>query len=247
MSELKYKEGLSTITKEGYKIIIIKKLKNEKLIVKFECNGVEKLTSNSSFSRGSVLNPYHITVSGIGYIGEGLYSRGSHPKIYHTWRDMIRRCYDEKSLIKHPHYKNCSVSDNWHNFQNYAKWYENNFPKHIEGIKFHVDKDVLNIRDGKRLYSEETCIFLPQRVNNFLTNIKSTNTSGSVGVRKFKDRWVIVSSNFDTSKREHIAVKYDYNEALKSYDEYRELQCEKVKKYLRSLNYLSEEIIQLIK
>lgn len=126
---------------------------------------VQRNTSYSNFLKGQVKNPYDRTIAGVGYIGEGKYdsprSKGE-KSAYHTWRDMIERCYNEELRYLHPAYLDCEVCKEWHNFQNFGKWYENNYYEVLTD-RLHLDKDILI--KGNKLYSPETCVFVPQRIN----------------------------------------------------------------------------------
>lgn len=108
-----------------------------------------------------------------GYTGKGNYKKSTHKKIYEIWRDMLRRCYDEKRLKKYPTYRGCEVCEEWHNFQNFAQWYEENYYE-IEGQKMCLDKDILI--KGNKIYSPQTCMFVPHRINVLFT--KSNNIRG---------------------------------------------------------------------
>lgn len=82
-------------------------------------------------------------------------------KEYLCWSDMFKRCYNENWLEKHSTYSEAEVCDGWLKFSNFLKWHQENY---IEG--WHLDKDLLG--DGK-LYSPETCCFIPAYINKFLT------------------------------------------------------------------------------
>ena len=56
----------------------------------------------------------------------------------------------------------CSVYEGWHNFQNFAKWYEDNYYE-IEEEQMHLDKDILV--KGNKVYSPDTCVFVPETIN----------------------------------------------------------------------------------
>ena len=79
--------------------------------------------------------------------------------MYDTWVGMIRRCYSEKSLIKRPTYKDVTICEEWYNFQNFAKWFENNY---VEGL--HLDKDLLS--KEKKIYSPKSCCFITLQNNS---------------------------------------------------------------------------------
>ena len=123
---------------------------------------------NHNFKRGVIKNPYDKTAYGIGYIGEGIYKTGrdgdNYPtREYTSWKNLMRRCYSEKDKEKYPaYYGICTVCEEWHNFQVYAKWYYENYYE-IGNGRMHLDKDIL-VKDNT-LYSPKTCCFVPQRIN----------------------------------------------------------------------------------
>ena len=59
-----------------------------------------------------------------------------------------------------PTYKEVLVHKEWHNFQNFAEWYNNNYKEN-----YCLDKDII-CKDCK-IYSSNTCAFVPREINNF--------------------------------------------------------------------------------
>lgn len=133
----------------------------------------------SNVIKGKVKNVYHKTIYGVGYLG--LHSDGSRPtttgenaRAYVLWNEMIRRCYDEKSLMRKPNYKNVTVCDRWHSFsqfledlpkiQNYEYWLEH------ENEYVALNKDMYytenQLEHTNKVYSLETCRFLTQSENS---------------------------------------------------------------------------------
>lgn len=98
------------------------------------------------------------TLYDTGYMGEGKYSSYNSPLAHESWRGIFRRVYCLKSLFKYPTYIGCSVHEDWHNFQNFAKWFEENY---VKGWK--IDKDILI--KGNKIYSPDTCCFVPHEIN----------------------------------------------------------------------------------
>ena len=244
-------------TREGYIVEIV-----EKVVI----NGRAKyrIAFNDSYSHtcicdlkelknGAIKNPYHPSVYNVGYFGVGEYAgkiNGKNTDAYEVWRGIIRRCYDESHQSINPTYIGTTVSYEWLNFQNFAKFYYTNIPK-IEGVRFALDKDILQQSVEYKIYSKETCIFIPMEINSFMTNKQDKhNTSGYTGVSENTNKKGFYRSqinDFETGK--YICIKSNCEtkeEAYKLYQEYRKCNAEKVKVYLRSLNYLSEYIIQLI-
>lgn len=123
-----------------------------------------------NFKNGGIKNPYDKTTYGVGYLGDGIYMAKENNKIvegYRVWHDIMRRCYSEHSKDRFPaYYHICTVSEEWHNYQNFAKWFEEN--KYECGERLHIDKDILY--PGNKIYSPDTCILVPQRINLLFMN-----------------------------------------------------------------------------
>ena len=83
---------------------------------------------------------------------------------YRSWVTMLQRAYDPKYHAKHPTYKGVTICNKWHYFCNYKKWYDAQYPQKGE----HLDKDLL-IQNNK-LYSPETCNFIPQDLNKIFND-----------------------------------------------------------------------------
>ncbi len=120
----------------------------------------------SNFRTGSIKNPYDKTICGVGYIGVGEYQTGTktkHTEEYQNWTCMIRRCYDESLKDRYSaYYGDCIVCEEWHCFQTFAKWWNDNIYR-VGTERMHLDKDIL-VR-GNRIYSPKTCLIVPQRIN----------------------------------------------------------------------------------
>lgn len=85
---------------------------------------------------------------------------------YGFWSRMIERCYSEKSLNRHPSYKGTIVCDDWKYFSVFEQWAKNNY---VEG--YVLDKDLIN--GSSRIYSPQTCAFVPQELNKSIVDRKS--------------------------------------------------------------------------
>ena len=196
-------------------------------------------------------NKHLPSIYGIGYLGTGDYKAKINKKLtkeYNIWLQMLGRCYDKKCQEKNPTYKGVVVCEEWLNFQNFAKWYDNSYPK-AYGVKFELDKDLLQENVDNKIYSPDTCTFLPKNINVFLSNKHSNNTSSYAGVSFYKanKKWTSKIKLFGEDKRKYLGYFPTPELASQSYQQARAEQSEKVKDYLRSLNYLPEETIQLVK
>lgn len=241
-------------TNEGYDVVIINKIKEKgqsKFIVKFlDSQGYEKVCKLQNIKKGQISNPYHKSVFGVGYLGINKYdSKIENKIIYRTWCNMLMRVYDKKQLLKTPTYNNVTVCDEWLDFSKFKEWYDKNYPLQIEGVKFELDKDLLQLESEFKIYSPKTCLFLPNKVNIFFANKQLNNTKGYTGVVYFKhlNKWSSQINEFGTGKRIHSKVTNSKENAGKDYIELRKEQSEKVKQYMRDLGIYSEDIINKVK
>ena len=192
----------------------------------------------------TVSNPYHRSMYGVGYLGEGAYKskiNGKNTRVYSAWRNMFIRCYDRNIQEKYTTYKGCSVDESWHNFQVFAKWYEDNFKE-----SWALDKDILI--KGNKVYSPKTCCFVPQEINNLFTKTDSKRGEYPIGVsyNKAGKFYLISIPKEDKEKRWFSTIE----EAFKNYknrkekhikniaDKWKELISDKV--YQAMYNYQVE-------
>ena len=150
------------------------------VVVEFLDTGYRTTAQKTSILLGQVRDRLVPSLYGVGVIGDTpTKENGKFTKLYTAWKGMLERCYTEKSLAKCPTYLGCSVSDNFKNFTFFKEWAEKQVGSDKDG--WNLDKDIL-VR-GNKIYSEDTCCFVPQEVNKIFTNMKNTN-SGLVGVNK---------------------------------------------------------------
>lgn len=177
-NKLKSRVGEKYTTNEGYEIEIIEYFNWEKVTIKFNCGYIVKNLQYGTIKRGWVTYPMHRSVYGVGYNGVGNFkvSIGNKPtKTYILWKSMLGRCYSEKGLEKYPTYKDVTVCEEWHNFQNFAKWVEDNY---IEG--WELDKDLIS--KGNKIYNPEMCCFIPTIINKTLTKREKERGELPLGV-----------------------------------------------------------------
>ena len=144
----------------GVRNITVKFIKPKEVIV--------RNITYQNFCNGQVNNPYFPSVYGVGYYGEckkmGKKTK-EYKKMYKVWQSMLCRAYDEKFYSKEVTYTDVEVCEEWHNFQNFKKWYVENYYE-LENEKVELDKDFK--KKGNKIYSPDTCLFLPKKINRFL-------------------------------------------------------------------------------
>lgn len=108
-------------------------------------------------------------------------------KEYGAWQNMLLRC-TESYWVKHPTYSGCTVSDNFKSFTFFYEWYQTQVGSENEDRNkraWHLDKDLLC--GGNKIYSEDTCVFIPQRINKLLTTTGASRGKFPIGV-SFKNK-----------------------------------------------------------
>ena len=220
----------------GSKMIIVEYRSSRDIDVYFpEYDWIAKSTRYDAFKKGEIKCPYEPRVYGVGYVGEGKYKtkeNGKHTRVYRTWYDMLRRCYDEKNLKRNPTYVNCKVSESFHNFQNFGKWYENNFYQ-VDDEKMCLDKDIL-IKHNK-IYSPETCIFVPEKINILFVKCDNKRGNSIIGTSPFKGKYRtqcrLINPETGESKNEYLGRYDTQEEAFKVYKYYKEKNIKEVADY----------------
>lgn len=101
----------------------------------------------------------------------------THPA-YRAWASILWRCYDIKFLSRTPTYASATICDQWRAFSEFRKWWIAN---QVDG--WHIDKDLLS--DGK-VYSPDTCIFIPQWLNKFTLGRDACRGDYPIGVHYSK-------------------------------------------------------------
>lgn len=214
MSENKWEQGKTYCTEKGEKFIYIGTKRFTRQVYHL-LHFVE--TGNYQYVHNIILNTpsrlYDFSkphIAGVGYsVGtkEEPFSPHLYANSYKIWSAMISRCYLGSSGLRS--YKEVEVDKEWHNFANFHSWYKKEMTDEstLRKYKLAIDKDLLG--DGRKVYSRETCCFLPQSINSLL-----------VGV------------NFGSYKKE--SARHVYHLGLEA-EKYSEALSPRAKRRLRSL------------
>lgn len=200
------REGEEFISNQGYKVKIIeyKSAKNCTVIINDDYICENLVYSN--IKKGEVNYPYHLSVLGVGYLGVGVTNKKSLSK----WRSMLNRCYNSDYKDTHPTYEKIEVCKEWLNYQNFKKWYEDNYIENFE-----LDKDILV--KGNKIYSPETCCFIPQEVNKVFTKTNSKRGQFYIGVHYNKKENKYVARVNKSSQKIYVGIFNTPEEAFQAY------------------------------
>jgi hypothetical protein len=213
--ELKLDDRLGQIgiNKDGDQMQIIEYYTYDDIEVKFlDGNDCIVHTQYINFLKGYVKNYNKPSVGKHGFLGQGKYTSEHRDengnRILHTeykiWSGIHNRAGNFDG--KHSSYSDVTVCEEWWNYQNFAKWYE----EHKYDIKddfLCIDKDILNPKN--RIYSPETCCLIPNSINEIFkdfTNYKHDDLP--IGITKRNDCKTVKYRARTTSVNEYGEIVY---------------------------------------
>lgn len=203
-----------------------------------EFDWIFKHAKYNNFKKGEIKCPYERRFYNVGYLGEGKYKvseNGKNTRVYDTWKAMLQRCYSEKEHERHPTYIGCEVYEGWHNFQNFAKWYKDNYYE-VGNEKMCLDKDILF--KGNKIYSPDTCIFVPETINKlFIKNDKNRGESviGATLCKngKYQAQCNIINPETGKSKQEYLGLYDSQEKAFQVYKYHKERNIKQIADYYK--------------
>ncbi|WP_155292773.1 hypothetical protein [Pseudomonas fluorescens] len=151
---------------------------------------------------------------------------GSEDAAHTSWLAMMKRVYPKDPTNPYPTYDGCSVDLCWHLYSDFKRWFDVN---HIAG--YQLDKDIL--QPGNRLYSPDTCVFVPAYINQTVRWRRKMPKSGFPGVKAFAGLWY--------ASIMHKGVLTDYEsrkDALEAHCDWQRMKADTVDDHLH--NYLQE-------
>ena len=194
-------------------------------------------SENISKKKKGVIKEKKGKVFGVG-INDSTLVVGSNNAAYKRWIAMLHRCYCEKFLKSNPTYQGCYVCSEWLVFSNFEKWFKENYKDGYE-----LDKDLLSDKENK-VYSPETCCFLPPRINKLLLTNKGRRRN-IIGSCKKGDKWESFFStlNKDGKKiRVHIGYFNSPQEAFIAYKQEKEAYIKQLAQEYYDNNEITERV-----
>ena len=148
----------------------------------------------------------------------------SKTKDYFLWREMLRRCYTPSVKLRTPNYKDCSVDDFFFVYSNFKSWVSNQFGHNQQG--FQLDKDILV--KGNKVYSPNTCVFVPKEINCLIIPRKSVRGEYPIGVTFDPKIGKFRSQMNAGGKKRHMGLFVNPEEAFLAYKEAKEAYIKEV-------------------
>ena len=223
--ETKIQVGDIFDTKNYGKLVVLEYRGHLDVIVKFEDTGYETTTRANELRKGEVRDRSLPSVCGVGIIGNGIAKVcGVETKDYKLWKSMLERCYDEKYSNKYPTYKDCEVSDNFKYLPYFEEWCSKQTGFYQEG--WHLDKDIL-VR-GNKVYSENTCCFVPAEINRLFIKSDAARGDLPIGVNYYKKNKKYVAKMSRFKEDINLGCFATPDEAFNAYKEAKEAYIKEV-------------------
>lgn len=137
----------------------------------------------------------------------------SNPIAVSKWYGMFKRCYSKSYHKTHPTYIDCAVDEGWFLFSNFEKWFNDKENGYTEG--YHLDKDILV--KGNKVYSQDTCCFVPQEINSLFIKNDSKRGRLPIGVTKGQNGMFVAQVHF----RSVLQYLGSYSSVEKAFNAYK--------------------------
>ena len=126
---------------------------------------------------------------------------------YSCWKNMIDRVHSESNLSRRSTYCGVSVCDEWSSFMGFRRWWVIN---QVDG--WHLDKDILS---PLKIYSPDSCIFIPPRLNAFVVDCGKSRGDLPIGVHRNGKAKNFRAQCRDTETRKKVHLGY-FSDALEA-------------------------------
>ena len=182
LNDVTYKDCVGKVCKSNlsgdFKIVKYNNVRSVE--IQFINTGYRKVAEMKEVRNGGVKDPYSPSVYGVGIVGTKYPSSksGVQTKEYKLWCCMLVRCYSDSFKKKQPTYEGCKVSENFKSYEYFYEWCHSQIG--FGNKDWQLDKDLLI--KGNKIYSENTCVFLPKEINSLLTKREALRGEHLIGV-----------------------------------------------------------------
>ena len=224
LNDVSYKDCVGKVCKSlnsgDFKIVKYNNRVNVE--IQFLNTGFEKTVQLGNIKSGKVKDPYSPSVYGVGILGTKYPSKvnGVQTKEYELWMSMLTRCYSDTYKKKRPTYIDVSTSANFIYYEYFYEWCQSQVGFGNEG--WHLDKDLLV--KGNKVYSEDSCVFIPREINSLLTKCTASRGKHLIGVHWCNIKKSFVAQvNKNKGKQEYLGLFKTEIEAFKAYKHAKEI------------------------
>ena len=223
LNDISYRDCVGKVykSKSSGDFKIVKYNDTANVEIQFVNTGYETAATLDNIRKGYVKDPYVPSVCGVGIVGTKYPPTisGRNTKEYDLWKSMVRRCYSDDFKNKHPTYKGCEASENFLHYEYFYEWCNEQIGFGADG--FELDKDLLT--KGNKIYSEDSCVFIPADVNLLLTKREVSRGESLIGVSWSKTHKAFISQVCkNKGKQRYLGLFKTEIEAFNAYKEAKE-------------------------
>ena len=170
-----------------------------------------------------------------------------------TWRHMWERCSDSNRIA----YSNTSVYEKWRSYQKFLEWVYSENSNYMENEEQDLDKDILQFDKSIKVYSPETCLFIPSILNSYLSGISKRNGSRLQSLC-FGGKYLRIPMKYITDKSTNYIRYYFLKEIIREFKDRGKINShtyQALKHYNLGVHnidknliyeYVNKEIVQMI-
>lgn len=212
-------------TRNSGDLVITKYVNKNEVYVEFVKTGHTTVARMCNIRKGTVKDRSLPSVYKVGVCGDEIvYINGKHIVEYELWAGVLQRCYSEKDKEKYSAYQDCTVSDNFKYYPYFKDWCSKQIGFRNKG--WQLDKDILV--KGNRVYSEDTCCFVPREINNLFIKRYANRGTCPIGVSYHKSSGKFASAISTDGLQRSLGLFNDQEEAFEVYKREKETHIKEV-------------------
>lgn len=164
---------------------------------------------------------------------------------YMRWVNVLERCNPTVQQTKKKTYAGVTICEEWKYFSKFKAWMEQ---QNWQGMD--LDKDIVVF--GNKIYSPETCRFVPHYLNKLLTLSDANRGDWPLGVSLRKDSNVFVSVIKTRTKKTGGKIDYlgQYNNPLDAHKAWQKEKMIRIQDYIEAYkaggDYLDDVVAGLV-
>ena len=235
LNDVSYKDCVGKVCKSkasgDFKVL---KYNNAKDVeIQFLKTGYETVAQLGHIKSGNVKDLCSPSVYSVGILGTKYPSKvnGRNTKEYDLWKSMLRRCYSDNSKKKRPTYEGCECSENFKSYEYFYEWCNKQIG--FNNKDWQLDKDLLI--KGNKVYSENSCVFIPSEINSLLVKREASRGKHLIGVYWDKTNKAFRAQvSMNKGKQEHLGC---FNTEIEAFNAYKKAKESFVKEQANKWKY----------